>query len=40
MFAALDGVMRFELRKAEARNARRGAVQLAKQTDLFVGGGK
>jgi hypothetical protein len=40
MFAALDGVMRFELRKAEARAARRGAVQLAKQTDLFVGGGK
>lgn len=40
LFAALDGVMRFELRKAEARNARRGAVQLAKQTDLFVGGGK
>jgi hypothetical protein len=40
MFAALDGVMRFEVRKAEARTARRGAVQLAKQGDLFVGGGK
>lgn len=35
IFAALDGVMRFQLRKAEARTARRGAVQLANQAELF-----